>query len=108
MTTSLCERGIMIRGMRGFMGVIALSGLFVGCASPEPPLAQRIEKMNNDLGLGSSGDDVATLHDYLTQFGYFPNPALADRFPAWRPVVATAPPDHEVFDASTEAAVRRF
>ena len=48
------------------------------------------------------------MNDYLTRFGYFPNAELAREYPAWRPIVDTAPANPSVFDERTEAALRRL
>ncbi len=80
------------------------------CAS-EPdnrPLPERLGDIKADLTIGSAGDEVAALHEYLTQFGYFPNPELAKHYPRWRPAVSTLPAFDSQFDDQTAAAVRRL
>jgi hypothetical protein len=74
----------------------------------DPPEAPRLGVIGQDLAEGSSGDDVRALHDYLSTYGYFPNPKLADRYPSWGPVVPQGPADRGVFDAQTTLAVRAF
>lgn len=58
-----------------------------------------------ELGLGARGDEVRGVQEYLRLYGYFPNQALAQANPSWRPIVPTAPTMGE-YDASTVTAVR--
>src|SRR4051794_39161573 len=58
--------------------------------------------------LGDRGEHVAQTYAYLHRFGYFPNRSLARRYPQWRPAVAFAPDDPEVFDETLQTAVRLF
>lgn len=60
------------------------------------------------LGIGDHSDDVVWVHEQLTGRGYFPNDALAERFPDWVPVVAEGPETPGVFDERTEEAVMAF
>jgi hypothetical protein len=57
------------------------------------PLGNRLQALRTDLTVGSTGDDVRTLHDYLTAYGYYPNEELGRAFPRWKPVVAAQPAD---------------
>jgi hypothetical protein len=76
-----------------------------GHADPAP-LAQRLLELDEDLSTGAHNEDVRTLHEYLSSFGYLPNAELAGEYPAFRPLVAKAPQASDVFDAQTELAVR--
>ncbi|WP_448639414.1 matrixin family metalloprotease [Geodermatophilus sp. URMC 63] len=58
--------------------------------------------------LGDRGEQVARTYEYLHRFGYFPNQSLARRYPTWRPAMAFAPEDTEVFDETLQTAVRLF
>jgi peptidoglycan hydrolase-like protein with peptidoglycan-binding domain len=78
---------------------------FSGCA-PEPGGAP--EGANADLGPGARGAEVAAVNQYLTKFGYFPNPQLAHDYPAWRPIVPVGPSRPGVYDEHTAAAVNAF
>jgi peptidoglycan hydrolase-like protein with peptidoglycan-binding domain len=60
------------------------------------------------LRAGMSGPAVHAVFDRLSQLGYFPNAALAQAFPDWRPVVPVVPPNPSVFDENLELAVKRF
>jgi hypothetical protein len=63
------------------------------------------EAHDTDLGIGSSGDDVRALHQYLQSYGYFPNDDLRGRYSWWRPIIASGPADPRVYDERTEEAV---
>jgi len=76
-----------------------------GGETTEAPLNQRLQEVHSDLQLGSRGPEVRALNEYLTKYGYFPNATLAERYPAWRPQVATPPADPSVFDERTQEAV---
>lgn len=71
-----------------------------------PSLFKRLEQIEGDLSLGSSGGSVRALHEYLTQFGYFPNEELQARHALWRPIVDDAPWDSDIYDERTMEAVR--
>ncbi|HXI56220.1 MAG TPA: peptidoglycan-binding protein [Polyangia bacterium] len=71
----------------------------------EPPA---VDSINQDLRVGSSGQQVRALHGYLTRYGYFPNDVLAQKYPAWRPIVSEAPKDAARFDEHTQVAVRKL
>jgi hypothetical protein len=71
-------------------------------------LNEQLAALDRDLGIGSTGSDVRTVHQYLRQYGYFPNEQLASRYPAWRPIVATPPAREDVFDERTADAIRQF
>ena len=79
---------------------------------PSPTLGDasrsRIALLDHDLALGSTGDDVAAVHSYLWRYGYFPNEALMQRYPAWRPLVTEAPASPSIFDQRTALAVEKF
>jgi matrixin/putative peptidoglycan binding protein len=62
----------------------------------------------SELSLGSTGPEVVALHDYFCHFGYFPSASLQRAYPAWGPLVASAPSEASKFDSSTEAATRAF
>jgi hypothetical protein len=91
---------------------IAIAGC--GAADPQAPAMtataryERIQKLDHDLGLGSTGEDVRAIHSYLTRFGYFPNEELARQYPAWRPLVDEGPNDETVFDHHTVDAIRKL
>lgn len=86
--------------------------LALGCIACVPeqaddrPLGQRLGDIKNDLMIGSTGNEVRALHDYLTRFGYFPNTELAKAHPRWRAPISTTPIDAAVFDRRTADAVR--
>src|SRR5262245_33038576 len=73
--------------------------------SSGPSLPERLQTLNQDLTIGSTGDDVRAVHEYLTRYGYFPNAQLAHDFPSWRPLVKEPPADLAVFDRRTADAV---
>ncbi|HEY4645676.1 MAG TPA: peptidoglycan-binding domain-containing protein, partial [Steroidobacteraceae bacterium] len=72
---------------------------------PPADFDKRLEALDKDLSIGATGEDVRTVHTYLSQYGYFPNAKLARRYPAWRPIVATAPAAG-VYDEHTAQAIR--
>src|SRR5438046_979737 len=72
------------------------------------PRGPTLGSLERDLSLGSRGDDVRAVHDYLTRFGYFPNAELARKYPAWRPIVPETPLAQDVFDERTAEAIRRL
>jgi hypothetical protein len=79
-----------------------------GTDGERAPLSDRVQHLQVDLAMGSQGDDVRTLHDYLTLFGYYPNPTLSQKYPRWRPIVDRSPSIADAFDDDTETAVRQL
>lgn len=71
-------------------------------------LAERLRTLDTDLGVGSQGDAVRVVQDYLKQYGYFPNSELARKYPKWRPMIGSTPPQWGVYDELTSKAVRHF
>ena len=61
-----------------------------------------------ELGEGARGEAVRAVNTYLTQFGYFPNADLEQRYPSWRPLVSKGPADPMFFDPQTAAGVLAF
>ncbi len=103
MTNEARSKGIV--QLLSVLGALSL----VACSPDGPdnrPLPERLGAIETDLAIGSSGNDVRALHDYLDQYGYFPNSVLATRYPRWRPAVSPGPTDHGVFDERTADAVR--
>jgi hypothetical protein len=94
--------------------VFGIAACGAGAPDREPVVSdstssfERVQQIDQDLGIGSTGQDVKALHDYLTRYGYFPNQELARDYPAWRPLVADAPANESVFDEHTVDAVRRL
>lgn len=97
--------------------VFVWAGLSVGCGSttdtevsdPETPfLGTRLQGLDKDLSVGSSGEQVALVHEYLRQYGYLPNAKLAIEFPTWRPAVSAEPASEQRFDEHSRAAVEAF
>jgi hypothetical protein len=80
----------------------------VSASDASTPLSERIATLESELGVGSSGEDVRTVHEYLTEFGYFPSQALLAQYPTWRPVVSMAPERVDVFDETSEHAVKEL
>jgi hypothetical protein len=74
----------------------------------DPDVYGNLQTLDHDLDLGSTGDEVMAVHAYLTQFGYFPNTALADEFPRWRPIVTQRPSSILGYDERTQAAVKQL
>ena len=85
---------------------LALIGCSDGAATVSDGDGASVHTGSETLVLGARGSGVVELHAYLKQFGYFPNQQLADRYPAWRPLVSTPPADDQLFDEHTEEAVR--
>ena len=79
-----------------------------GVVPPNVASQDCLQKLDKDLKVGDSGPDVRTVHDYLAMYGYYPNADLAAHFPAWRPLIANAPKDPNVFDQPTADAVRQL
>jgi peptidoglycan hydrolase-like protein with peptidoglycan-binding domain len=94
---------VLTLGLSGTM----LSLVPSGCDSP-PGTTVQIASVDHDLARGSTGPEVAALTGYLKTYGYFPNAELQSQYPAWRPMVASAPSDSEVFDANVEQALKSF
>lgn len=86
-----------------------IAALVAGCA-PGDSLSDPTGTgaMESDLAIGAHGDNVKEIHDYLTRYGYFPNLDLAERYPAWRPIVSQSPAKADVYDERTEEAVRHL
>jgi peptidoglycan hydrolase-like protein with peptidoglycan-binding domain len=68
-------------------------------------LALELQKLSSDLVLGSSGEEVRTLHKYLERYGYFPSSNLSSEYENWQPVVSQDPAFDDVFDERTQEAV---
>lgn len=60
------------------------------------------------LGFGSQGNEVREVYQYLARYGYFPNEELAKKHPGFRPLVADAPKDPNVFGPELAHAVRLY
>src|SRR5215471_9656107 len=65
-----------------------------------------VQIADQELQVGSSGPAVRAVHEYLTRFGYFPNPALKQGFPSWSPIVPSVPAHPDVYDETSAQAVR--
>jgi peptidoglycan hydrolase-like protein with peptidoglycan-binding domain len=88
------------------LGGATFAFLAAGCDPPAAPV--QIGTIDHDLGRGATGPEVAALNDYLKTYGYYPNEDLQAQYPAWRPIVASAPGDWNVFDANVERAVTAY
>ena len=95
---------VLTLGLSGTM----LALVPAGCEPPPAATPVQIGTIDHDLAHGSTGPEVAALNDYLKTIGYYPNEELQSQYPAWRPIVATAPGDWNVFDASVEQAVTAY
>ena len=71
-----------------------------GLALSKPPAAT--------VAAEDASPDVTAVHGYLARYGYFPNAALATRYPMWRPAMAFDVPDPGVMDEHMQQAVRLF
>jgi peptidoglycan hydrolase-like protein with peptidoglycan-binding domain len=96
----------MYKTWRGLLLGYSLAA-FSGCGS-EFSSDDDLTSDVSDLRVGSAGRRVEALHAYLTTYGYFPNPALAAAYPAWRPLSREAPANPAVYDKATEWAVHAF
>ena len=85
------------------LAVALTTGAALSCDAAPDPDAGSIAR---DLTIGSRGDDVRALHEYLAEYGYLPNEELARTYPAWRPVEAEAPAVETVFDEHSARAVK--
>jgi hypothetical protein len=91
----------------------ALAALSISCAQAndaDAPIAQKSEALSlkdvhRELGLGDHGRDVEAVYSHLREYGYFPNPTLAKRYPNWVPVVPDAAKDQRTFGPELEEAV---
>jgi hypothetical protein len=104
-------RHLATRATISSLVVGALAGAGCGASSNfGDPVAstETSTSIEHDLTVGSQGNEVVVLHDYLTQFGYFPNAELQKEYPAWRPIVPEAPAANDVFDEKTSEAVLRL
>ncbi|MEO5835015.1 MAG: matrixin family metalloprotease [Nakamurella sp.] len=70
--------------------------------------ARRAPGPTTVLAKGDSGEQVSSLYAYLHRFGYFPNPEIRTGNTLFRSVMAFAPADTAVFDATMETAVQQF
>ncbi|HEY3496121.1 MAG TPA: matrixin family metalloprotease [Polyangiaceae bacterium] len=89
-------------------GLIALVG---GCGATDAQSGVSVESEADEtlpLAKGARGELVRQANEYLSNFGYFPNQALSEQFPGFRPIVPTSPAAPNGFDASTEAGLRKF
>ncbi len=96
---------------RGAAALLVLGLAQAGCGSREAidsdsgPIALEADTTESAM-LGDSGEHVLKINEWLQEFGYFPDEARQREFPAWRPLVAEAPPDMFVFDEHTLAGVK--
>jgi peptidoglycan hydrolase-like protein with peptidoglycan-binding domain len=97
------------------LGAVGSFALILGtgaCGANDPQTSSSDSNLPGDaaseLSLGATGPEVLALHEYFSQYGYFPNNSLQQKYAAWRPIVPSAPADNATFDASTEAATRAF
>jgi peptidoglycan hydrolase-like protein with peptidoglycan-binding domain len=103
MTTETRTRRVVYR----MAGLLALGLLACGTeTSDDRPLPDRLRSINTDLTVGSNGDDVRAVHEYLGKYGYFPDAKLAQEYPRWKPAVSEPPADVTVFDERTAEALR--
>jgi hypothetical protein len=97
---------------RAFCAVAAATfGLIgiAGCGAEDPGVAAAdVGTVSRDLALGSSGAEVQAVYAYYQRYGYFPNDELLKSYPAWRPLVATAPARPDLFDDRMQEATRLF
>jgi predicted Zn-dependent protease len=112
---SIGKRTVKEGAMRKFYRFYLSTGLLAaavsacgGPASSETSQGNDVPNSTQDLVVGSRGDDVRALHEYLTAFGYFPNAPLQERFPQWRPIVVLPPAAPDTFDEYTLEAVRHL
>lgn len=89
------------------LSTFAVAATAAGCGEAKPESPDTTVDTSS-LGKGARGPEVQRAHDYLKAFGYFPNAELATRFPGWRPVVARAPSQPDLFDENLETALRKF
>jgi peptidoglycan hydrolase-like protein with peptidoglycan-binding domain len=111
------SRSSMVANLHGpdrrMLGALLAGIMLAACEMPgdgsgEPPLSDRLQALSGDLTVGSVGDDVRTVHEYLSTYGYFPSADLVRAYPAWRPLVGGAPADQTVFDDRTAEALRKL
>ncbi len=60
------------------------------------------------FAVGDEGPEIAAAHAYLRRYGYFPNPALAARYPGWSPAIDSDPDDDRQFDLTLEDALAQY
>jgi len=65
-------------------------------------------RVQRELVLGESGDDVVRLHEFLTEFGYFPNASLSRVYRFWTPTIERSPVSVDRYDETTMNALRAF
>jgi hypothetical protein len=69
---------------------------------------ERLAAIDYDIQLGEEGEDIAHVHAYLARYGYLPSETLRARYPTWSPIIGTSPADAEVFDETSELAIKAF
>ena len=108
MITKRMKRGTFFGLSHGpLVGATLLAAGCVGTDSADPNSSPAtLQASAGDLTVGARGDDVRRVHEYLTQFGYFPNADLEQRYPRWRPIVPQPPAAGDVYDEHTAQAVR--
>jgi peptidoglycan hydrolase-like protein with peptidoglycan-binding domain len=80
----------------------------VACAGDADDASSDSQTPVTPIQLGSSGPQVRALHEYLTRYGYFENPALRRQHKNWQPIVNQSPANLDVFDRVTEEGLREF
>jgi hypothetical protein len=85
--------------------VLSLVGCSAGQDTEPQSGNQSVEALQRDLTVGDRGADVRALHGYLSRYGYYPNDALQQEYPDWRPIVTQTPAAEDTFDESTHEAI---
>lgn len=87
----------------------------LGCAASrdldqpaETRAALSLDQVRRELAPGDRGPDVQAVYAYLKTYGYFPNPALEQRYPYWAPLVEKEPADTSTYGPELKEAVWRY
>ncbi|MDX2052626.1 MAG: peptidoglycan-binding domain-containing protein [Polyangiaceae bacterium] len=100
--------GLMFAMLLGLPGCGAQGADSSSSEGDQVPLDERLKSLTADLQIGSRGDDVKAVHDFLKATGYLPSDQLAETYPSWRPIVSRGPADDLSFDSATREAVLQF
>ncbi len=77
------------------LGLMAMSTVACGSGAD---VSESTQTSDGTLALGSRGEEVRSVYEYLKRYGYFENEQLRKKYPDFVPIVAEAPADQSVFD----------
>jgi peptidoglycan hydrolase-like protein with peptidoglycan-binding domain len=96
-----------VNAISSWIAVALFTASAVGCGST-PEDSNSSATSDGSLALGSHGEEVRSVYEYLKRYGYFENAELRRRYPGFVPIVSQVPADPSVFDARLREGVLAF